>query len=112
MESEQVMLPGWALAQQSYSPADGAASSEKDASESGRKPRFQPINREQLFWRQVDVERLITEDHAARAIWEFVGKLDLSGYNKEIRAVEGMAGRASLHPQLLCSLWGYGPHPG
>jgi len=76
MESEQVMLPGWALAQQSYSPADGAASSEKDASESGRKPRFQPINREQLFWRQVDVERLITEDHAARAIWEFVGKLE------------------------------------
>src|SRR3990172_9665659 len=97
------MLRGWELAQQSYSPADGAASSEKDASESGRKPRFQPIDREQLFWRQVDVERLITEDHAARAIWEFVGKLDLSGYNKEIRAVEGMAGGPALNSPLFVS---------
>jgi len=38
------------------------------------------------------VERLIGEEHAARAIWEFVGRLDLSGYSEEIRAVEGKAG--------------------
>jgi transposase len=107
MESEQVMLPGWALAQASYSPTDGAASSEKEEGERAGKARFEPINREQLFWRQVDVERLIAQDHAVRAIWEFVGKLDLSGYSKEIRAVEGMAGRPALNPQLLISLWVY-----
>lgn len=108
MESEQAALPGLALAQASCSPADGAESSEKDTA-GGRasKPRFQQINREQLFWRMVDVGRLIPEDHPARAIWEFVGELDLTGYTGQIRAVEGMAGRPSLNPQLLISLWIY-----
>jgi transposase len=106
MESEQVMLPGWALAQQSYSPTDGAASEKEEGGRVG-KPRFEQIDREQLFWRMVNVERLIAEDHAARAIWEFVGKLDLSGYSGEVRAVEGMAGRPAWSPQLLVSLWVY-----
>ena len=34
----------------------------------GGKPRYEAINREQLCWRVVDVERLIGEEHAARAI--------------------------------------------
>jgi transposase len=55
----------------------------------------------------VDVERLIGEDHAARAIWEFVGQLDLSGYREEVRAVEGKAGRPGWDPRLLISLWLY-----
>lgn len=84
--------------------------SEADLANQGagsRRPRFQRIDREQLSWRALNVERLIAEDHAARAIWEFVGRLDLSGYCKHIRAVEGFAGRPSLHPQLLISLWIY-----
>ena len=44
------------------------------------KPRYELIDREQLCWRRVDVERLIGEEHPGRAIWEFVGKLDLSRY--------------------------------
>jgi transposase len=107
MGSEQAMLPGWASAQEGYGPTDGAASSEKEEGERARKPRFQQIDREQLFWRMVNVERLIADDHGARAIWEFVGKLDLSGYTGEIRAVEGMAGRPALNPQLMISLWVY-----
>jgi transposase/Pyruvate/2-oxoacid:ferredoxin oxidoreductase delta subunit len=50
---------------------------------------------------------LIAQDHRARAIWEFVGKLDLSGYTGEIGAVEGMSGRPAWSPQLLVSLWVY-----
>jgi len=72
-----------------------------------RKPRFQQIDREQLSWRSVIVERLIGEGHPARAIWDFVGGLDLSGYTKHVRAVEGFAGRPLLNPQLLISLWIY-----
>jgi hypothetical protein len=34
------------------------------------------VNRAQMFWRSVDVERLVAEDYAARAIWEFVGRVD------------------------------------
>ena len=71
------------------------------------KPRYEVIEREQLCWRVVDVERLIVADHAARAIWEFLGQLDLSGYQEEVRAVEGKAGRPGWEPRLLISLWVY-----
>jgi len=70
-------------------------------------PRLQAVNRQQMVLRMVDVERLIAEDHPARAIWEFVGKLDLSLFYQTIRAVEGVAGRPALDPQLLISLWIY-----
>lgn len=70
-------------------------------------PRFQPVNRAQLQFRMVDVEALIPEDHPARAIWEFVGTLDLSQFAEQIRAVEGHAGRPPYDPQLLVSLWIY-----
>ena len=74
----------------------------------GTKPRYETIDREQLCWRVMDVERIIGEEHPARAIWEFVGKLDLSEYSAEIRAVEGQAGRPAWDPRLLISLWVYG----
>jgi transposase len=80
----------------------------KEEEARGEKPRYEAIDREQLCWRVVDVERLIGEQHPARAIWEFVGKLDLSGYSGEIRAVEGQAGRPAWDPRLLISLWVYG----
>jgi hypothetical protein len=35
------------------------------------------VHRQQLSWRAIDGERLIEEDHPARAIWSFVGGLDL-----------------------------------
>ena len=71
-------------------------------------PRLQAVNRQQMAWRAVDVEQLIAEDHPARAIWQLVGKLDLSSFYKGISAVEGEAGRPALDPQLLISLWIYG----
>jgi transposase len=71
------------------------------------RPRYEAINREQLCWRRVDVERLIGEEHPARAVWEFVGKLDMSGYQEEARAVEGKAGRPGWDPRLMISLWVY-----
>lgn len=70
-------------------------------------PRVQPVNRAQLRFQMVDVEGLLPEDHPARAIWEFVGKLDLSPFTEQIRAVEGGAGRPAYDPHLLISLWIY-----
>ena len=55
----------------------------------------------------MDVERLIDEDHCARAIWELIGGLDLSRYHAKIAAVEGRARRDHTAPQLLISLWLY-----
>ena len=105
MESEQGILPGCGA----VAPSDAGGEAGANKAEEARvaKPRYEAINREQLCWRVVDVERLIVEEHPARAIWEFVGQLDMSGYREEVRAVEGKAGRPGWEPRLLISLWVY-----
>lgn len=70
-------------------------------------PRFVYVNRQQLVMRTVDVEQLIEADHPARAIWEFLGRLDLSRFSEAVQAYEGERGRAAYDPQLLISLWLY-----
>jgi len=71
------------------------------------RPRVKPVDRTQLTWQQLDVERLIEADHPARAIWELVGRLKLEGFYAPIEAVEGTAGRTPWDPRLLVSLWIY-----
>lgn len=70
-------------------------------------PRFVYVNRQQLVLRTVDVEQLIEADHPARAIWEFLGQLDLSRFSEAIQSYEGERGRAAYDPRLLISLWIY-----
>src|SRR5665213_297266 len=70
-------------------------------------PLIRRINREQMCWRAVDVEQLIGEDHAARAIWELVGRLDLTGFYEGIECSEEEGGRPAFDPRLLISLWIY-----
>jgi len=53
----------------------------------------------------VEVERLIPEDHEARAIWEITGSIDLSCYYNH--AIEGGAGAPAFDPRLLVCLWVY-----
>jgi len=65
------------------------------------------VNRQQMSWRAVDVERLISEDHPARAIWILVGRLDLSPFYRAIESSEEEGGRPAFDPQLLISLWVY-----
>jgi len=69
--------------------------------------RFQAVDRKQLLWRPVDVEKLVETDHLVRAIWELVEQLDLSSYTVEVKSVEGAAGRPAIDPRLLISLWVY-----
>jgi len=71
------------------------------------RPRFQPIHRQQLVLRTVDVEQLLEPEHLARAIWEMTGRLDLTPYTDAVRAVEGWAGRPPIDPRLLIALWVY-----
>jgi transposase len=63
------------------------------------------VNRQQMSWRAVDVERLIGEDHAARAIWALVGRLDLRRFYQGIESSAEEGGRPAFDPQLLISLW-------
>ena len=65
------------------------------------------MNRDQFCWHAVDVEKRVCPDHLVRAIWELVGRLDLSRYTRTVKAVEGVAGRDAYDPRLLISLWIY-----
>ncbi|MGA2608163.1 MAG: hypothetical protein ABSH01_11990, partial [Terriglobia bacterium] len=56
------------------------------------KPRCKPVNREQMTWAAIDVERLVPPEHLVRAIWELVGQLDLRRFWVGTKAVEGVAG--------------------
>src|SRR5260370_34438200 len=67
------------------------------------RPRVKPVDRSQLTWQMLDVERLIEPDHPARAVWELVGRLKLEGVYAPIEAVEGSAGRTPWDPRLLVS---------
>ena len=72
-----------------------------------KQPLIRPINRQQMSWRAVDVERLIGEDHRARAIWTLVGRLDLQRFYEDIESSAEQGGRPAIDPQLLISLWVY-----
>jgi len=71
------------------------------------RPRVKAVDRSQMTWQMLDVERLIEPDHPSRAIWDLVGRLKLEGFYAPIEAVEGGAGRTPWDPRLLISLWIY-----
>jgi len=51
--------------------------------------------RRQIVFEQIEVERLVGEDHVVRAIWALTGRLDLSGFAAGLRSQQGAAGRAA-----------------
>lgn len=72
------------------------------------RPKYIPVDRDQLFMAPVDVEALIPADHRARAVWELAGQLDFSDWEEGIESREGAAGRPCFPPRLLTSIWVYG----
>ena len=54
-----------------------------------------------------DLDSMVPEGHPARAIWEFLEGLNLSGFYSSIRAVVDRPGRPASDPQVLLALWVY-----
>jgi len=71
------------------------------------RPKLKTVNRQQVTWREVCAEELIAEDHKARAVWELVGRMDLSRFTEPLRTALGCPGAPAWDPQLLVSLWVY-----
>jgi transposase len=74
---------------------------------STKQPLIRFVNRQQMSWRAVDVERLIGEDHRVRAIWTLAGRMDLRRFYDGIASSAEEGGRPGIDPQLLISLWVY-----
>jgi len=81
--------------------------SEEKKSEAVPPPLVKSIDRAQMWFRTVEVDRLLESDHPARLLWETIGGLDLSGYYEGIKSNEEQGGRPATHPQLLITLWVY-----
>jgi transposase len=69
--------------------------------------RLRQPDRSQSVLRIESPDDLVPEDHPVRVIWAVTGRLDLSGFYREIRSVEGQVGRDATDPRLLVALWLY-----
>lgn len=69
-------------------------------------PRLRRADR-QILVPAMPLEDLLTPEHHARTIWQFVQGLDLTPLCQTIRAVEGRPGRSATDPQILVALWLY-----
>ena len=71
-------------------------------------PNYIDINRSQLMWGEIDLERLVGACHPVRAIWEMSGRFDLTGFAEEIKNDDVGGGRPCWEPRVLLSVWLYG----
>ena len=62
-------------------------------------------NREQMRMVIFDLERMLPQEHQARAVWAYVERLDLSQFYDAIRSREGKAGRPAVDPRIYLALW-------
>lgn len=79
----------------------------KPTAAAGGRPRLRCAERRQVELQPFTLDELLPADHDARAVWDYVQHLDLSGLYDEIRAVEGVPGRNKIDPRILLALWLY-----
>lgn len=60
----------------------------------------------------IPLEEALAPHHPARMLWEALGRLDLSAFDANVKAVEGRAGRPPHAPRLLLTLWMYALYTG
>jgi len=85
-----------------------AGAAADDGRESAAVKRCRPIDRNQMLMRPVNIDELVEADHPVRAIWAMVCQLDWSGFEEDIKVVEGGKGRSCVDRRLLAALWLYG----
>ena len=88
--------------------ADSVSGEPPQSADVGRgTPRLRVACRDQVVMRLLSLDQMLPVDDEARTVVAFVEQCDLSELYGSIRAVEGQAGRATIDPQILLSLWLY-----
>ena len=57
-------------------------------------------DRQQLQWLPRNLDEVLAQDHAARAIWGLLEKMDLSAFYGSIKATVERPGRPTTDPQV------------
>ena len=74
--------------------------------------RLREAQRSQMAWGRIDLDAQLPEDHAARAVWAVIERLDLSKLYGQIEARDEVAGAPAIDPKILLALWVYGTSEG
>ncbi|WP_413431287.1 transposase [Crateriforma spongiae] len=51
------------------------------------------------------IDEMVPRDHRCRIVWRFVESLDLEPFYETIQVTDSKAGRSSIAPEILISLW-------
>jgi transposase len=91
---------------------DAGAADAAECPESAQPPRIgskrlRHAVRNQIEFQQCALDELLSEDHEARVVWNYVCGLDLSELRAGIQSVEGGPGQAPADPRILLTLWLY-----
>jgi transposase len=70
-------------------------------------PRLLYGQRHQVELRCESLDQLLPPDHPARAVWAFVGALDLGPLLAGIGSLPGQAGAPAYDPRILLAVWLY-----
>ena len=69
--------------------------------------RLETAVRTQIEFQQSSLDDLLSSDHRARQVWEYVEELDLSVLYGRVQTTVSSSGRPAIDPSILVSLWLY-----
>src|SRR5258708_13017665 len=69
--------------------------------------RLETAERRQNEFQQTCLDDLLSSDHRARQVWEYVEGLDLSLLYGRVQTTVSASGRPAIDPAILMSLWLY-----
>ena len=69
--------------------------------------RLETAERRQNEFQQTCLDDLLSSDHRARQVWEYVEGLDLSLLYGRVQTTVSSSGRPAIDPAILVSLWLY-----
>ncbi len=71
--------------------------------------RYKLLNpcRNQFEFREFCLDNILPSDHKARAVWEFIDKMNIDACFEELSTYKNVAGRSTTSPKVLFCLWIY-----
>jgi transposase len=69
--------------------------------------RLETAVRTQIEFQQSSLDDLLSSDHRARQVWEYVEELDLRELYGRVQTTVSSSGRPAIDPAILVSLWLY-----
>jgi transposase len=68
-------------------------------------PRLRRPERYQVEMRCLSLDQMLSDDHVARVVWDYVQGLDLTPLLAKVKAVAGAPGQPANDPRVLLALW-------